>query len=705
MKKIIAILMLCFIAANVEAQMLKPTSGLILSERYDSSITLKKGEYIVQGEVVIAKTSLLTIESGVKLFFMPGATINVKGGLHVTGAANDLVQFSSAGGKESGTGLVISGSTPNQDIKISYASFKFLLKPLLFEKNWYRSGVEVNNSDFFNTYEFNDAVSIKEVEFYLNKQPIEFIFKENVFADNYSNISVYNATSYRVKYTFEKNVFANNLYFDSRTKAESNPVYVALDNIQSKYTMKIYNNMFSDNYIFTQDSLKQIDHGTIGYLNPKEDFVTVNNFTKNPVEKRYDQKEPGYNVHAFPLELSENGKKVSQKIPVDSLAGKKIKIHFNTSIAKDQKDYKVFYNFIDTITGEILKKQIDGNYYFSHAAGNEADFGFESTVISEPIGYISIENLKNTDGVSVPSVNVGIIDFFEKCGSRSYKMENVTLAPIDIAKHNMLVDTTQNAIIPLDSIKVGKWEVALFGGISGYAGDLNHDWMHQEKWYNGIALKLRYHINRNISAKLALDYTNISAKDYGLYNRRALSFKSNIWALSFMGEYNFTDRYSLNRNRYAHGLGRKIYPSFGIGLGLVKFNPKAQYADGTWYELRQFGTEGQTAPGGKKYSLITVTIPMMAAVSYRINDNFKISAELTGFKLFTDYIDDASKTKYVSDATVRAANPNNPDVASYFRNPGKNIGARGNAKDKDFIYMLGFSLNYRFKNKRDREQD
>lgn len=700
MKKIFAILMLCLIVGSVDAQMLRPTSGFILNDKYDSSITLKKGgEYIVQGEVVIGKEAVLTIEPGVKIFFAPGAAINVKGGLHIEGEANNLVQLSSAGGRESGTGIVIDESNPGKDIKINFASFKFLLKPLTFEKDWYRSGVDITNSDFFNTYEFNDAVSVKEVEFYLNKQPIEFNFKGNVFADNYSNISVYNATSYRVKYTFEKNVFANNLYFDSRSKAESNPLYVGLDDVEGKYTMKLVNNAFADNYIFSQDSLIQFDNGTVGYLHPKEGFVTTNNFTKNPVEKDITQKSPDKNIHAYPSSITENGVSISPKTPIDSLIGKKIKIEFNTPIATEQKEYKVFYNFIDTVTGEILKQQLDKDFLFTRSSSNTIDFNFDAKVISEPVSYISIENLKNADGVTVPSVNLGMIDFFKKSGTKTYNTENVTFTPVDLSKQLKLVDTTQNMIIPLDSTKVGKWEGGLFVGISGYAGDLNHDWTYQEKYYKDYAVKVRYHYNRNISARLSIDYTTVSAKDYGLYNRRALSFKSSILAAYVMAEYNFSDKYSSNRLKYNPSLGRKIFPSFGLGLGIVKFNPKGQYADGTWYALRQFGTEGQTAPGGKKYGLITLTIPAMAAMNYRVNDHIKLAVEMTAFKLFTDYIDDASNWKYVSDAVVRDANPNNPDVASYFRNPGKNIGARGNAKDKDFIYNVGISLSYRFNHK------
>ncbi|MES2431529.1 MAG: hypothetical protein V4556_11365 [Bacteroidota bacterium] len=706
MKKIIAIFILCLTVKGINAQMLKPTSGFILSERYDSTITLKKADYIVQGEVVFGKDAVVTIDSGVRIFFMPGGKINVQGGLHVNGFANNMVQFSSGGGKESGIGLIINGNAPSKDIKINYASFKFLIQPLLFEKDWYRNNVDINNSDFFNTYEFNDAISIKEVEFYLNKQPLPFNFKNNVFSDNYSNISVYNATSYRVRYTFENNVFANNLYFDRRLKAESNPVYVTLDDIEGKYTMKIFDNAFSDNYILTQDSLKVAGAGTVGYLHSKADFVTTNNFSNNQTEKVFNQKEPNNKLHAFPLNISVNGIIVPPTTPLNDLIDQKIKINFNTPIAPQQKEYTVFFNFIDTTTGDILKKQLDKNYVLTFGENRDAYFSFDAAVFIEPTGYISIENLKNIDGVTVPSTNIGMLDFFEKCGNRNYKMDYVTLTPIDMLKYNSKwVDTTQNLILELDSTRVGKWEGGIFGGISGYAGDLNHDWFHQEKGQYVVGLMARYHFNRNIAARVSLNYTKVSAVDYGLYWPRNLGFRSNVISVLALGEYNFSDKYRTNRDRGNYSLGRKLYPSFGLGIGLIKFDPQNQYTDGKWYSVRQFGTEGQTAPGGKKYSTISLVTPAMASANYRVNDNIKIALEFTALKLFTDHLDDMSKVAYVNDKIIREANPGNADMASYFANPGVDIGARGNPTNKDFIYHFGLSIFYRFNQKQVNDND
>lgn len=728
MKQISIAFVLCFFINSVFSQMVRPPSGFLLNSQYDSNVTLTKADYIVQGEVLVTKTAVMTMEPGVRIFFTPGSSIKIKGGLNIKGEAKNLVQLSSAGGKESGTGLIIASNTPAQDIKINYASFKYLIKPLNFEKDWFRKGVEITNSDFFNTYEFNDAISVREVEFYLNKQTIDFVFKNNVFGDNYSNISIYNASSYRVKYLFENNIFANNFYFDTRSKAESNPLYVTLDDIQGKYTLKAENNAFSDNYVFTQDSLILVNHGTIGHIYNKAGFNTNSNYSKNKVEKIYDQKNPVNQSHAFHIDAKIDGQSLSMFEPVEALAGKNLKIYFNTPIGNTQTEYKVFYNFIDTVTGEILKRQVDKNFQFTANSGSVADFTFDSVILTESISYLSIENLKNLDGVSVPSINLGILDFFKRAGSRNYKMDFVSLMPIDISKLNSkMVDTTKNWIFEIDTPTVGHWEVGLFGGVSGYAGDINQRWFRQDKYYTAFGAKLKYHYNRNITARFSLDYTTVSAFDYGAYGARKLNFKSNLLSAFVMAEYSFNDKYSANFNdryrttrkrnrlkrkygdleeyekrRYKKELtmGRKLYPTLGIGVGVVKFNPMGKYTDGNWYALRQFGLEGQTLAGGKKYSTLMISMPIMAGINYRINDNIKVAFEFTAFKLFADYLDDMSKVAYVDDELIRNANPGNEDMASYFRNPGVDLGARGNPNDRDFFYNMGLSIWYRFGKKK-----
>lgn len=697
MKKILfALLLTMSISPVLFAQMSRPAAGFLLAERYDSSVVIRQADYIVQGEVVFLKTSSVTIEAGTRLFFEPGASLRVNGNLYIKGEANKLVEFSSAGGRESGTGMIIAGNNPNAEIKMEYASFKYLLKPLHFEKNWYRKGVEIANSEFFNTYEFNDAVAINEVEFYLNKEPLEFNFHDNVFGDNYANLSVYNATSYRVKFKFDRNVLANNFYFDSRAKEESNPLYLGLDDIQGKFVLEMKNNAFADNYIFTQDSLRLYKYGSLGYVQTKKEFQGTDNFSKNPSERKFSQAAPVNGLHAFTTEVTANGKPLDPYWPLDSIVDVPIQIVLNTGIPSAQPFYKVYYNFIDTATGDIIKLPIKTGFDFTTPGGALLTFRFDKALLTEPFGYISLENLRNADNITVPNINLGILDFFKQSGFVTYRSQYVTLTPVDINRYNPVPPKEATYEFVEDSTRFGKWEVGLFGGVGGYSGDLNQRWFNQEKYRTAFSARVRRYLGRNISAVAHVGFTKVSGRDYGLYGPRRLSFESNIINFQVMAEYHFSDLFRDGDDDNATSLGKKFYPSLGAGVGLIHFNPKGRYIDGTLYNLRQFGTEGQTAPGGKKYSTIALTLPSMIALNYRINNKLKVAVEFVGIKTFTDYIDDASKVRYVADNIIRDANPNNPDVASYFRNPGRTMGARGNPKDMDFIYHIGISVWYRF---------
>ena len=91
---------------------------------------------------------------------------------------------------------------------------------------------------------------------------------------------------------------------------------------------------------------------------------------------------------------------------------------------------------------------------------------------------------------------------------------------------------------------------------------------------------------------------------------------------------------------------RNSYVYFSVGVGVFWFNPKALYG-GTWYELQKLGTEGQGLPNGaKKYSRISISIPMVIGVRFIVGKKMTIGLEYNFRKTFTDYIDDVSTTYY-----------------------------------------------------------
>ena len=76
------------------------------------------------------------------------------------------------------------------------------------------------------------------------------------------------------------------------------------------------------------------------------------------------------------------------------------------------------------------------------------------------------------------------------------------------------------------------------------------------------------------------------------------------------------------------------------GVGLMYFNPKAKY-QGEWYALHPLQTEN------KNYSLFQFVIPLGIGARIKLDPFFNILIE-GGYRLtFTDYLDDASSTRYV----------------------------------------------------------
>jgi len=147
---------------------------------------------------------------------------------------------------------------------------------------------------------------------------------------------------------------------------------------------------------------------------------------------------------------------------------------------------------------------------------------------------------------------------------------------------------------------------------------------------------------------------------------RNLTFRSPIVEMTATGELYFirektSNRYRVRGIRGALGSGISAY--INAGLGVFWFNPRGQFigndaypGDNKWYSLRPMGTEGQGLPGEKKkYSPISVCIPMGISAKYSINRNVSLTLEYSFRLTFTDYMDDVS-TDYYDPLAIAEAN-------------------------------------------------
>jgi hypothetical protein len=190
-------------------------------------------------------------------------------------------------------------------------------------------------------------------------------------------------------------------------------------------------------------------------------------------------------------------------------------------------------------------------------------------------------------------------------------------------------------------------------------------------------------------------------------SNRNLHFRSNIWELAGVYEYYFNQEQTGHRYNIKGARGMKAkaltYYAFA-GLGMVGFNPKAQY-EGKWVALRPLGTEGQGLPGGpRRYLPVTAIIPMGIGTRYTFNKVWKITFELTYVKTFSDYMDDVSGVYYDNDALRRergdmAANLADPTL---FENKNSAGEIRGFSHNKDAYLHAMFSVNYAIQKKSSR---
>ena len=223
-------------------------------------------------------------------------------------------------------------------------------------------------------------------------------------------------------------------------------------------------------------------------------------------------------------------------------------------------------------------------------------------------------------------------------------------------------------------------------GVSGYNGDLTEREISFKRMRPAANLKLIYNTGDFINFRLGIGYAKIvgddkTNKDADLKNRN-LSFQSNILEVDLCAEFNLFDPSIYNS-----------FPYVFAGVGLFHFNPYAFDNDNKKTYLHPLSTEGQGLkdyPERKKYSLTQFCLPF--GFGWKIKKKrWEIGYELGYRFLFTDYLDDVSKTYVSLEALLAARGPKAPEMA--FRGLGgwtpDDAAIRGNSKVRDTYFFSG----------------
>lgn len=234
-----------------------------------------------------------------------------------------------------------------------------------------------------------------------------------------------------------------------------------------------------------------------------------------------------------------------------------------------------------------------------------------------------------------------------------------------------------------------QWFAELTGGMASYNGDLTQRELSIKRVGPSACLNLKYNTGDFINFRLGVSYAKIGARDIdnpdeGLQSRR-LNFKTNLFELNACVEVNVLDPAVY----YA-------YPYIFGGVGVFRFNPYTHTDDGTKVFLQPLGTEGQGLPSyptRKKYSLYQPFIPFGGGYKLKLKNKWEVGFEFGYRIIFTDYLDDVSKT-YPNMKALEEVRGNTAVELSYrkttpFTEEGEK---RGNSKRRDSYFFSGIKL-------------
>ena len=237
-----------------------------------------------------------------------------------------------------------------------------------------------------------------------------------------------------------------------------------------------------------------------------------------------------------------------------------------------------------------------------------------------------------------------------------------------------------------------RWFVNGGLGPANYVGDL------QDKQFAlrgmklngtaGLSYQVAPHLYTNLSFSL-LKVGATDAKNGPKWMYRNLSFETMIFETAVTGEYDLIDIEEPDDGNYVDNNLNNFTPYLFAGVGVFHFNPYTYDISGKKVYLQPLHTEDEA----KAYSLWQICLPLGIGAKYAITKNFRVSAEFSFRKLFTDYLDDVSRHSY-PDTTVLLQKYGPESASLSYRadeipsSPYKFYGYRGDPTKKDNYYSL-----------------
>ena len=231
-------------------------------------------------------------------------------------------------------------------------------------------------------------------------------------------------------------------------------------------------------------------------------------------------------------------------------------------------------------------------------------------------------------------------------------------------------------------------------GMMGYQGDLKEHAFSLSQLKPMISLGARYDLTEHIMARSYITYGALTATDKkgtATMQQRNLDFSTKLIDFELGAQYNILN---LNYHWWT--------PYVFAGVGAFHYNPYTKDAAGDKHFLKPLSTEGQGfAPGIDNYSLTQFNIPFGFGADYLLGEDHRIGLEFGYRMLFSDYLDDVSGVYVGQGALEQARGPKAVELAyrgdEVSSKPYPVAGdIRGNAKNNDGYYYIGFTYTFRF---------
>ncbi len=242
-----------------------------------------------------------------------------------------------------------------------------------------------------------------------------------------------------------------------------------------------------------------------------------------------------------------------------------------------------------------------------------------------------------------------------------------------------------------------KFIVQIGAGTASYFGDVVDDY---EITINGnFTAGMLWRFHNRVALDANLTWFRMAAEDAKSEDGKALrglSFFSNNYEVSAAVQV------MLFPEQARFYLRRRMNPYLFAGIGLLYYNPKAEY-EGEKYALRPLQTEGVN------YSAVTATIPFGIGVKIKINAFFNVAVEGRFNYTFTDYLDDVSSGIYLDPSSIEDPirqvlfdRSGEAGADPRFSVEGRDVRGNPNAKDNYLLmlvkiqyYISPFSDTYR----------